>query len=157
MTNGGNRNAIGAGGGRGIDHIYRFHHRAKQAGKGRGHNRVRIERRGLAVKFNADSGQTIAVHLPQKFAKFATKRHIGTQDRRFLGADRGHVEGICHRTIDQEIRHLFSHLEGDLFLRLKRAGAKMRRCHDIVHAEQQIGGCGFIGKHIKRRAGDMPG
>ena len=29
----------------------------------------------------------------------------------------------------------------------------MRRCHDIVHAEQQIVGCGFIGKHIKRRAG----
>ena len=56
MANGGNGYAIGAGGGRSIDHIHRLHRRAKQACESRGYDRVRVERRRLAIKLNADGG-----------------------------------------------------------------------------------------------------
>ena len=149
------RDAVRGGERRRIDHVHRIHRRAEKAGDGRGDDRVRVQPGGLAVELDADRDQVRAFHLPEKGAELAPELHIGFQDRRLLGRDRGHVQRVGDGAIDQEIGHLLGHLKRHLLLRLGGAGAKMRRRHNILHAEQRILARRLAFEHIQRRARHM--
>ena len=93
--------------------------------------------------------------LPQKAAKQLAQAHIGFQHRRFLGADRGHVDGVGDSPGEQVVSHLFGHLKGDFLLRLHGRGAEMRRRHQVGRPEQHIVLGRFDRKHVNGGAGDM--
>ena len=155
MPHGRHRDAVGGGGGGGIHHIHRIHHRPQQPGHGRGHHRIGVQRRRLAVELDGNGGDPGTLHLSEESPQLAAEPHIGAQDRRFLGGDRGHVQRVGDGAVHQEVGHLLGHLKGDLLLRLGGAGAKMRGGDDVLHAEQRVV-CGrFRLEHIQRGAGDM--
>jgi len=79
------------------------------------------------------------------------------QPRRFLGRDRGKVDGIRDRAAQQIVRHLLGDLQGDVFLRLGSGGSEMRRTHHVGMAEQRIAGRRLLGEHVEGGAGDLAG
>ena len=81
----------------------------------------------------------------------------GAHDLGLFGSDRRHVERIGHSPGEQIVRHLFGHLQGDVFLRLRGRGSKMGSADDVGQAKERVVGRGLDAEHIEPRPRHMAG
>ena len=99
-----------------------------------------------------------SVSWPSERAELFGQRHERLQPRRFLGGDRGEVDRVADRAVQQVVRHLLGHLQRDVLLRLGGGGAEMRRADDVGHGRRA--GCCVAGSSTntsKRGARHMAG
>ena len=138
------------------DHVHVLQHRAQQAGDRRRGERPRVHLRDCAFVgqlhlFDAGLGE-----LAGERAELLRQRHEGLEFRRFLGADRGEVQGVGDGAADQIVGHLLGDLERHVLLRLCRRGAEMRRAHYVGQREQRACCRRFLDEHVEGGAGDVP-
>ena len=94
--------------------------------------------------------------LRQQPAQLFAQVQIGFDQRVGLRVQVGEIDRVAHGAVDQIIDDSLGHFDADIFLRLLRAGAQMRR-HD--HLRQVAQGT-FLRQrlrlvHVQRRAGDV--
>ena len=132
-------------------------HRPQQAGdRGRG-QRLGVHRRDHAFVGDLHLLDAGLGELAGERAELFGKRDEGFEFRRFLGADRGEIDGVGDGAAQQIIRHLLGDLQRDVFLRLHGRGAQMRRADDVRQREQRALRRRLLAKHVDRRAGDLAG
>ena len=129
--------------------------RAHQSGEHRGGDRLDVELGGGAFDLDGDLVEAAMGELSDQAAELFRQRHVRPQLRRFLGAERRHVERIGDAAVDQVVGHLLGHLQRDIYLRLIGRGAEVRGADEIGGSEQRRLLGGFLDENVERRTGDM--
>ena len=138
-----------------VDHVHRVRIAPHQPRQHRTGYRLARKLRRRALALDADLGEIAVRELAHERAQAFGQLHIGPQLGRFLGAEARHVERVGDAAADEEVRHLFGHLQRDIDLRLGGRRPQMRRADEVGLAEQRAGG-GRLGlEHVERSAGDM--
>ena len=96
-------------------------------------------------------------HLAHESAQMTGEFQPWAHNCRFFGGDGRHVQRVLNRARQQVIRHLFSHLQGHVFLRLGCGGTQMGGADNVWQVEQRIFRCGFHFKHVKGGTSHMAG
>ena len=77
-----------------------------------------VQLRHMAFVFNFYLFRSRLRQLSSKATQMFSQFHIWLELWGILCADRGHIQGVTHSTIQQVIRKLFSHLNRNIFLSL---------------------------------------
>ena len=111
---------------------------------------------GAIIK-DVDRLDRLVGHLADEGPKMAGQLDPRAHHGGLFGGDIGHVEGVRHGPGQQVVRHLFGHLQRDVFLRFGGGGAQMRGADDVRQAEKRAVGGGFHLEHVQGGGGDMAG
>ena len=125
-------------------------------------NRGAVQRRQVhfsnrPVVENVDRLNRLVRHLADETAQVTGQRNPRAHDLSFLGSHGRHVQSVFNRPVQQVVRHLLRHLQGDVFLRLGRGSAQMRGANHVGQVEERVFLGGFFGEHVKSRTRDMAG